>query len=193
MADALRTTSLDEAMTNPLFPCPACSRHVRASETLCPFCNAGLDLADAPAPVVPAERLGRSALMGFQTLLRAGLVAATAGTIASCTDGGAVPIYGAGAVPNDFTGGRSAGAPSGGAGAGGTSGGGTSAGGGGGSAGTISRAGSSGDGGSAGRGGAAGTGGDGGTGNDGGRSGGPANAGDGGQSGESGAGGEGGG
>jgi hypothetical protein len=30
-------------MTTTLIPCPACSRHVRASDAACPFCAAALD------------------------------------------------------------------------------------------------------------------------------------------------------
>jgi len=76
-----------------LAPCPGCARHVRSTETSCPFCATALDLSSVPPPLVPTARLSRSATLGFQTLLRAGAVAvaaATATNSSSCT----VQIYG---------------------------------------------------------------------------------------------------
>ena len=60
-----------------LQPCPTCARHVRTSERRCPFCLAALpgSLRGAAPPPLPAQRLGRAALMAF------GLLAAPA-----CTD-----------------------------------------------------------------------------------------------------------
>ncbi len=51
-------------MTAHLVPCPSCSRHVRASENTCPFCNEGVpaELRDAPPPRAPGRRLRRAAL-----------------------------------------------------------------------------------------------------------------------------------
>ena len=63
-----------------LLPCPACNRHVRQSESSCPFCSAPLSLADAPAAVLPRGRLGRAATFAFG----ATLVGATA--LVGCDD-----------------------------------------------------------------------------------------------------------
>jgi hypothetical protein len=89
-------------MTTPLVPCPECARHVRASETSCPFCRASLDASRVSDPLLPTERLGRASLLGFQGLVRAGLVAATSSALLACSDveGGAAPVppYGLPAV-----------------------------------------------------------------------------------------------
>src|ERR1041385_5046237 len=84
-----------------LFACPDCSRHVRTSETTCPFCGAGVAeaIAKATPRILPTERLSRAAMMAFAA---AGL------GMAGCGDdnptpgpggntGGemAVPLYGA--------------------------------------------------------------------------------------------------
>ncbi|HEX2874132.1 MAG TPA: hypothetical protein VHP33_22915 [Polyangiaceae bacterium] len=59
-----------------LVPCPACDRHVRKHESLCPFCSAELSLAHLPPPAVPRTRLGRAATFAFgATLAGAALVA----------------------------------------------------------------------------------------------------------------------
>src|SRR3989442_951083 len=52
---------------NDLVPCPDCNRHVRRSETVCPFCGAAASdaLAHAPARLMPTVRLGRAALFTF--------------------------------------------------------------------------------------------------------------------------------
>jgi hypothetical protein len=47
-----------------LTPCPSCSRHVRASTPVCPFCASAIAVAPTAAPVL-AERLGRAALFAF--------------------------------------------------------------------------------------------------------------------------------
>ncbi|HTA89788.1 MAG TPA: hypothetical protein VK745_09445 [Polyangiaceae bacterium] len=62
-----------------LVPCPECSRHVRVSETQCPFCALPLDLAGTPEPQLPRSRLGRAATFAFG----ATLVSATA--LAACS------------------------------------------------------------------------------------------------------------
>lgn len=53
----------------PLTPCPACRRHVRASERACPFCAAALDpvALHARAAARPAltKRLGRAAIFAL--------------------------------------------------------------------------------------------------------------------------------
>src|SRR5689334_21989882 len=52
---------------NSLIPCPECLRHVRRSETSCPFCSASIAQAMAAAPerAMPTTRLGRAALFAF--------------------------------------------------------------------------------------------------------------------------------
>jgi hypothetical protein len=60
-----------------LRPCPQCSRHVRADEARCPFCDREIGVEER-APAAPSARLGRAALMAFGTAV----VAATA--VASC-------------------------------------------------------------------------------------------------------------
>jgi hypothetical protein len=103
-------------MKSPLVPCPECARHVRASEACCPFCRTALELDDAAAPTLPAERLGRSDTLGFQSLLRAGLVAAASGALGCESHGADVPMYGA---PGAETGGTTATGGTGGSGGGG--------------------------------------------------------------------------
>jgi hypothetical protein len=53
-------------MYQPLAPCPSCYRHVRTTESACPFCAAALprDLA-APAIRPARRRLGRAAAFAF--------------------------------------------------------------------------------------------------------------------------------
>jgi hypothetical protein len=51
-----------------LVPCAACSRHVRAFEARCPFCNAAIDGTSIErAPALPSERLSRAAIFAFST------------------------------------------------------------------------------------------------------------------------------
>jgi hypothetical protein len=68
-----------------LLPCPSCARHVRRSESACPFCGNALALEpEAALSVVP--RLGRAALFTFGAAL----------ATSACTGTGApVPLYGA--------------------------------------------------------------------------------------------------
>ena len=70
-----------------LTPCPECQRHVRKTETRCPFCDTALSLAHLPPHALPRTRLGRAATFAFG----AGVVGATA--LVSCggesTDGNA--------------------------------------------------------------------------------------------------------
>jgi hypothetical protein len=48
-----------------LIPCPGCHRHVRQTESSCPFCSVALSLADVPAAPLPRSRLGRAATFAF--------------------------------------------------------------------------------------------------------------------------------
>jgi hypothetical protein len=76
-------------MYRPLVPCPACARHVLASERACPFCAAAMpaDLAARARPEVRA-RLSRSAMAALGAAL-------TLGACSSTVAGGD------GSVPND--------------------------------------------------------------------------------------------
>lgn len=69
---------------NQLLPCSVCQRHIRVSESVCPFCGAALDFSDAAAPVLPRTRLGRAATFAF------GATIASAAVLTSCgeTDDG---------------------------------------------------------------------------------------------------------
>jgi hypothetical protein len=175
-------------MKAPLVPCPDCARHVRVSETSCPFCRAAHELGATPPPLLPAERLGRAGMLGFQSLLRAGLVAATSSAIAACVETSATPVYGA---PWPGTGGTDAVGGAGGTGAGGGVGGTSGAAGSKATGGTSGAGGGAGTSGKAGAGGAAGAGATSGTGNAG-TGGDASDAGEGGESGAPGEGGEGG-
>ncbi|MFI5299396.1 MAG: hypothetical protein ACHREM_14980 [Polyangiales bacterium] len=66
-------------MSQPLVPCPACHRHVRISESACPFCASALP-ADFARGVIPGttQRLSRSAAFAFASTL----------TIAGCSSTG---------------------------------------------------------------------------------------------------------
>jgi hypothetical protein len=72
-----------------LFACPACSRHVRASERDCPFCAAAIPRSwgDAPAPRPPRARLSRAALYAFGAT-SVGLAAACGGVSGGPGDAG---------------------------------------------------------------------------------------------------------
>ncbi len=53
-------------MYQPLLPCPACQRHVRAADHHCPFCAAELpQRAAAPVAAEPLPRLSRAAAFMF--------------------------------------------------------------------------------------------------------------------------------
>src|SRR5690348_10712494 len=65
-------------MHHPLAPCPSCARHVRATETRCPFCARafGSELANGVVPGA-TQRLGRAASFVFTaTVALAGCAAA---------------------------------------------------------------------------------------------------------------------
>jgi hypothetical protein len=82
---------------NQLVPCPECSRHVRISETQCPFCAQPLDLASVPEPRLPQGRLSRAATFAFgATLASATALAACGGSAEESSTNGA----GAGGAPS---------------------------------------------------------------------------------------------
>lgn len=97
-----------------LVPCPSCSRHVRASETACPFCGDAIDLSASPAPAEPRSRLGRVAIFAFgATLIGATSMVACGGDSDDGDDGGTGGTIGSGGSSGKSGTGGSAGAPSG--------------------------------------------------------------------------------
>ena len=67
-------------MSSHLLPCPSCARHVRSTESACPFCATARIPSAAPAPRSPAKRLSRAAL--FALGASAAAVAACSGSVA---------------------------------------------------------------------------------------------------------------
>jgi len=72
-------------MSQCLHPCPSCAQHLRASETVCPFCDAalpeGFGICAQPAP------RGRP-------MSRAALLFVGANAAAGCSADAPVPLYG---------------------------------------------------------------------------------------------------
>lgn len=60
-------------MSHSLSPCPSCSRHVRAQDAACPFCQAILDVegraSTRPASQARVGRLGRAAMVAVGATL----------------------------------------------------------------------------------------------------------------------------
>jgi hypothetical protein len=69
----------------PLVPCPSCARHVRATESACPFCATARVPSAAPVTRTPGQRLSRAALFAL---------GASAAAVAACS-GSVTPLYGA--------------------------------------------------------------------------------------------------
>lgn len=87
-------------------PCPSCQRHVRPTESVCPFCANALERAPEPTlPVSPLAVPGPAARLGRIAVLAAG--AALMSGVASCDDN-AVPTTGTGGAA--ATGGKGGGA-----------------------------------------------------------------------------------
>src|SRR5690349_9880703 len=76
-----------------LVACPGCSRHIRISETSCPFCGASVAdaMANALPRAIPAAGMSRAAMMAFAASLGA----------AACSSEMVVPVYGAPFPLND--------------------------------------------------------------------------------------------
>jgi hypothetical protein len=70
-----------------LHPCSSCGRHVRRTESSCPFCAAALSFEGVPERGVPPVRLGRAATFAFG----AAVATASASALVGCT----APAYGA--------------------------------------------------------------------------------------------------
>ena len=62
-----------------LQPCPSCARHVRATETTCPFCATAIALSPSAAPMM-TERLGRAALFAFGAAMATNVAACSMST-----------------------------------------------------------------------------------------------------------------
>jgi hypothetical protein len=95
-----------------LVPCPECSRHVRVSETECPFCALPLDLAGTPEPQLPRTRLGRAATFAFGATLVSATALAACGTDSDDSSGTGGGTSTAGATSGAGTGNSSAGSTS---------------------------------------------------------------------------------
>lgn len=81
---------------SPLVPCPSCARHVRSSESACPFCSAQLPsrLASRAVPST-SRRLDRLAAFTFATTVAVVGCSGTTETPTVEEDIGAVqPMYG---------------------------------------------------------------------------------------------------
>jgi len=94
---------------NHLVPCPECSRHVRVSETECPFCALPLDLSGTPEPQLPRARLGRAATFAFGATLASVAAVVACGGEATETRGGAGATSAGGANAGGGAGATSAG------------------------------------------------------------------------------------
>ncbi len=74
-------------MPSSLAPCPSCSRHLRTTETCCPFCKTVLGVAHAGAGIPGAtQRLSRAAALAFTASLS--LTACSGTTVAAAGDSG---------------------------------------------------------------------------------------------------------
>jgi hypothetical protein len=93
------------SMHEALAPCTSCRRHVRTTETACPFCGAALDAVQLGRGVVPGttQRLSRAAAFVFGATLVAGPSACSGdtenptGASAAASGAGAAGSGGAGA------------------------------------------------------------------------------------------------
>lgn len=93
-----------------LVACPECNRHIRTSETACPFCGRAVaeELAKLPARILPTERLSRAAMYAFTA---ATLGAAACGGDVSAPGGGTPPKSDAAATTGGSSAAGAAGAP----------------------------------------------------------------------------------
>jgi len=72
-------------MYQPLAPCPACSRHIKTTERICPFCNGAVPetIAESALPGA-SSRLSRAAAFAFTASLA---VTGAAAVTTGCTSG----------------------------------------------------------------------------------------------------------
>jgi len=90
-------------MNNHLFACSGCARHIRATESGCPFCGVANTHAP-PERSTPTKRLGRAALFAFGAAVSTTVALSGCGDSAEPTpdaareagmmDGGISPPYG---------------------------------------------------------------------------------------------------
>jgi hypothetical protein len=87
-------------MIAPLLPCPNCERHVRSTETHCPFCACGLEARSAPLPLLPLPqgRLGSLAIMTFRAAALGAALSACGGNTDDDDDKGGAGRAGASAA-----------------------------------------------------------------------------------------------
>ena len=78
-----------------LAPCPSCARHVRVSETACPFCHAAIPEGITPVPGTN-KRLSRAAAYAFTATM-----AATSGAVVVACGATAQPAYGGPGIPSE--------------------------------------------------------------------------------------------
>jgi hypothetical protein len=97
------TCSLEGANLSQLIPCPGCNRHVRQSESSCPFCSSALSLGDVPAAELPRTRLGRAATFAFGASLA--LAACGGDSETGKEGGGGAPAAGSAAKGGESSGG----------------------------------------------------------------------------------------
>lgn len=69
-----------------LLPCSGCARHVRASETACPFCGAAITATAAPR--VPSTRLGRAKTFAFGAVVATSSIVGCSSSTTPGTDSG---------------------------------------------------------------------------------------------------------
>ena len=71
-------------MSTPLVVCDGCSRHVRACDASCPFCNAAIT---AVPPVVVSDEASARGLSTGKVVLLAALTVAAGMSLAACYGG----------------------------------------------------------------------------------------------------------
>lgn len=93
-----------------LTPCPQCQRHVRNTDTTCPFCEQALTRSGFPARPLPRARLGRAATFAFgATLLSTTAFIGCGGESQSKKGGGAGTSSGGNASGGNASGGTASG------------------------------------------------------------------------------------
>jgi hypothetical protein len=93
-----------------LTPCPECQRHVRTTESRCPFCDSALSLSHIAMPVLPRSRLGRAATFAFgATLASAALVGCGGESESKKQSGGSGSAAGGNATGGSSTAGTASG------------------------------------------------------------------------------------
>jgi hypothetical protein len=89
----------------PLHPCPSCAQHLRAGETVCPFCDAALPAgfgASARPRGAPGRPSSRAALLFAAATVAAGCGGATEANVFGEGDGGHDAAPGDGSGGDDY-------------------------------------------------------------------------------------------